>query len=265
VRGIRKLDPPTNVSPDDQEQCSMVAAEKQFLDALADAPDPPGYARARFDTMEKKKLRAALYREQRSICVYCERRIQDKEGVDPPPVEHWHALSRYPHLSHRWRNLYLSCTTAGTCDDAKKHRRLCWDEGDGEHADLPWPADRSYERCVGFTSDGYAYVREDAPLDDAHKRALALAIEDRADGAGKRTSILNLNHPALRTAREAEIDAERARMERDFPNRRATREQKEARAAALLDESPYPPSVSVRVAWLRKELGKHAPPREPAP
>ena len=262
MRGIVKRAPPRNVSPDGQERASMQQAERNMRAGLPAAADPSHHARAHFDAMDKKKLRAVLLQEQRAICVYCERRIKDEEGEEVPPIEHWRSLSGCPDVALHWRNLYLSCPFTGTCDDAKAHRRLRWDEAD---ADLPWPVEMQYERCVGWRSNGDIYVRTDAPLSDAQRRALELAIADRAAGAAKRTAILNLNHPALREARAAAIDAERARMGRDFPNRTATTEEKAERAAAMLDESPYPPFVSIRVAWLRKELGKNAPPVEPAP
>ena len=152
------------------------------------------------------------------------------------------------------KNLYLSCTFVGTCDDAKADGRLAWSEDD---ADLPWPADASYEEWMGFTSGGETYVRRDAPITLAARRALELAIADQADGARRRRSILNLNHPALIEARKAAIDAERARMARDFPNRHATEDERRARADAMLNDRPYPPFVSIRVAYLRKTLGKN--------
>ena len=102
MRAVSKGKPPRNVSPDGQTPSSMQAAEKHLQATLAVAADLAAHARARFDGLDKKKLRAVLYEEQRHICVYCERRIA--EGADVPPIEHWQSLSRCPHLALRWKN-----------------------------------------------------------------------------------------------------------------------------------------------------------------
>ena len=71
-----------------------------------------------------------------------------------------------------------------------------------------------------------------------------------------RRSIVNLNDPALVKARVAAVRGERKRMERDYRNRTATRDQREERAAQLLGRDQLPEFVSIRVAWLRKTLGR---------
>ena len=77
------------------------------------------------------------------------------------------------------------------------------------------------------------FVRADAQMSDATRRALQLAI--------KRDGILNLNDPSLRTARAATLDQERTRLGRDFKNQTASREERAERATAMLD-SRCPPS-----------------------
>ena len=121
---------------------------------------------------------------------------------------------------------------------------------------MPWPVDFRYEDVVGFSSRGEIYVRSDVTLPDAVRRALDLAIVDRPDDDRVRRSIVNLNHPALVRARSAAVRGERRRMERDFRNRTATRDERDARATRLLGEDPRPAFVSIRVAWLRKRLGR---------
>ena len=122
-------------------------------------------------------------------------------------------------------------------------------------AHMPWPVDLRYEDVVGFTSRGKIYIRSDVALPDATRRALELALVDRTDGTRDRRGIVDLNHPSLVTARAAALQGERKRMERDFRNRTATREEREARATRRLDQDPRPAFVSIRVAWLRKTLG----------
>ena len=116
--------------------------------------------------------------------------------------------------------------------------------------------DFRYEDVVGFTGDGRIYVRADVTLADGIRRALELAIADRADGDRVRRGILNLNHQALVKARTAAVRGERKRMERDFENRTATRDEREERASELLGRRPLPEFVSVRVSWLRRRLGR---------
>ncbi|WP_295443452.1 hypothetical protein [uncultured Thiodictyon sp.] len=120
----------------------------------------------------------------------------------------------------------------------------------------PWLTDFEYDRVLGFTSGGEIYVRTDAILDSAMRSTLELAIDDRADGTNVRKAILNLNHPALVAARKAAIDAERARMERDFKGKTASREEREARAVVLLGRKTFDSFVSIRICWIRKRLGK---------
>ena len=251
MRGISKPWPPTDVYPDGHERASLREAEEAFVAELQEARDQRTFARSEFNGLAKQKLRAVMYGEQRSLCIYCEREIT--EGYPPPTIEHWRPLSIEPRLALHWNNLYLSCTWSETCDSAKDDRPLRWDETDPH---MPWPVDLPYEDFVGFTSRGEVYVRSDVALPDAARRALELAIADRPDGARVRRGIVNLNHPALVAARAAAIDSERTRIARDFENRTATRNGREVRAAHRLGQDPRPALVSIRVAWLRKSLGR---------
>ena len=121
---------------------------------------------------------------------------------------------------------------------------------------MPWSVDLRYEDVVGFTSRGEIYVRSDVTLPDAIRRAIELAIAGRTDGDRVRRSIVNLNDPALVKARSAVVRGERKRMEKDFENRTATRDEREERATQLLGREQLPAFVSIRVAWLRKRLGR---------
>jgi len=251
VRGISKPWPPGDVYPDGHEPSSLREAEEAYLAALPAEADQAKFARSEFDRLEKRKLRAEMYREQRSLCVYCESRIA--EGNQTPRIEHWRPLSLNPRLALHWKNLYLSCPSVETCDCAKGDRPFQWDDDDSH---MPWPTDLRYEDVVGFTSRGEIYVRSDVPLPDATRRALELAIADCPDGARTRRGIVNLNHPALVAARAAALDSERTRLERDFENRTASRDEREEQANEILAQDTFPAFVSIRVAWLRKRLGR---------
>ena len=251
MRGLAKPWPPSNVSPDGQEPRRFADAEQEFLAALTGRTDKAKFARTEFDQLDKAKLRRVMYGEQRSLCIYCERRVSELES--PPRIEHWRPLSGDPELALHWDNLYLSCSTDDTCDRAKDKRRLKADDAD---PDLPWPTVLDYERLVGFTSRGEMCVRDDVPMGEATRTALELAIDDGQHDGRQRRAILNLNHPTLVAARSATLDSERTRLDRDFPQRTAAREERAARATQLLDQAPRPDFVSIRVAWLRKTLGR---------
>ena len=249
MRGISKPWPPRDVYPDDQEPASLREAEHAYLAAVPQARDQVSLARSEFDRLAKQKLRVVMYREQRSLCVYCERRIS--EDYPTPRIDHWRPLSLDLALALHWDNLYLSCPSPETCDSAKGDHPFRWDD-----AHMPWPVNFRYENVVGFTSRGEIYVRSDGTLPEFVRRVIELAIAGRPNDARDRRGIVNLNHPALVAARAAAVDGERTRMAKDFENRTATRVEREERASQLLDRGKLPAFVSMRVAWLRKTLGR---------
>lgn len=250
MRGLRKPWPPGDVSPDGQEARTWKQAQDEFLAGLPGAADRVGHARTTFDSMEKRKLRAVMYREQGELCVYCERRIA--EGNPSPRIDHWSPLSAAPELALHWPNLHLSCATDTTCDCRKRETPLRADPAD---ADLPWPVDHPYERCVGFTSLGEVYVRTDAPLDDVQRRALVFALGVPHDDTRKDNGVLNLNHPALVAARIAALDSERSRLKREYKGKTASHEERAARATELIKGQPRREFISIRVCWLERSLG----------
>lgn len=258
MRGVAKRWPPRNVSPDGQPPATLKEAEQDLLASLPLAKDRVKHARSKFDSLDKKKLREPLVRDQRCLCVYCEDKLEVKDDTPQeriPHIEHWRPLSDLPEKALCWDNLYLSCPNKNTCDGAKGDRRLACEADE----DLPRPCDAPYHEWIGFTNLGRIYVRADARINEATRKALELAIADQQDGARVRCSILNLNDRELVAARKRAIDIERARMAKDYPDEHASREERHARAAKLLEEEHYPSFVSIRVAYLRKTLGKHQP------
>lgn len=251
MRALRKPWPPADVSPDGQDARTWRQAEQEFLAGLETAADRAVYARTTFDSMEKRKLRAVMYREHGELCVYCERRVSESQPT--PRIDHWRPLSAAPNLALHWKNLYLSCATDATCDVHKHESPL---KAAATDPDLPWPVDHAYERCVGFTSLGEVYVRSDAPLDDTQRRALVHALGVPHDDEVKDNGVLNLNHPKLVAARIAALDSERTRLERQHKGKTATRDEREARKTALLGEHPLQEFVSIRARWLDRSLGK---------
>ena len=121
---------------------------------------------------------------------------------------------------------------------------------------MPWPVEFPYQDVVGFSTRGEIYVRSDVTLPEGTRRALKLAIGDRTDGGQAQPGIVNLNDPALVKARVAAVRGERRRMERELKNGTASSDEREERASRLLGMRRLPEFVSIRVAWLRKRLGK---------
>ena len=80
----KKPRPPENISPDGQAPRRFVDAEQEYLAALGSRPNKARFARTEFNQLDKAKLRQVMYGEQRSICVYCERRLS--EGVHRHPT-----------------------------------------------------------------------------------------------------------------------------------------------------------------------------------
>ena len=103
------------------------------------------------------------------------------------------------------------------------------------------------------------YVRADAPLTDQQKSALWLAIQDHEVGGQTKPTLLNLNSYSLINARKAAIDAEKARLSREFPGGLASRQDREARANDLAAGRVTVGFVSARIAYLLHEAGKNRP------
>ena len=124
----------------------------------------------------------SMCREQRSLCIYCERR--DRRGL---PTRHLglttgDPLSRDPRLALHWENLYLSCPRPETCDSAKADHPFRWDA-------MPAPTYALARGRVGTrTSSASPPAARStsarmSTLPDAIRQALELAIGGRTDGA----------------------------------------------------------------------------------
>ena len=87
MRKLSKPWPPADVSPTGQQQRSFAQAENAYRAALPDEVAPVTFARSEFDRLEKTKLRAVMYVEQRSLCIFCERRIEEVSPL--PRIDHW--------------------------------------------------------------------------------------------------------------------------------------------------------------------------------
>lgn len=263
MRMVMKGPAPLNVSPKGQTPMRFVEAEKELIRLLEafvpvvaekEREERTILARGRFDAMNKRVIRDALIAEQHGLCVYCEDRVREPEHGTPPPIEHWRPLSLSHHTAIHWRNLYQSCDRVACCDDRKDNVALA--ANDDEY--LPWPCEFAYEEVIGVSRSGDLFVRTDGRLSREQREMLTAALgrstEDRELGDADAT--LNLNHPVLREARLAAIEAERERLARKSPGRVVPAADREARAAELLAEKTRMPFISARVAWLRRQLGQ---------
>ncbi len=245
MRFIEKGPPPANVCADGQQEMSFEECERDFLGRLKEIEGDvkrSQWARDYFNGIVKKRLRDALRPEQRSLCVYCEDRVDEPPTAPFPPVEHWRPVSGSHETAVCWQNLYLSCDRDKCCDDQKRFAELASPEG--EH--LPWPCDFPYERVIGIDPIGVVFVRRNGVLNDelceVLTRAIGRATDDGVRGDPK--SILNLNHPTLCAARLGAITAEAER------SKTLSQAEREMRADALLRAPRRVAFVSARVAWL---------------
>lgn len=246
MRQVSKQQPQTNVSPPGQLPRTLAQAAVDFGNGV-----PSSDARSAFDALHKPALRQPLYVEQHHVCVFCEQEI--RESAPAPPIDHWRPVCLHPRDAFTWDNLHLSCSTPDTCDTRKGSRPL---QANPTDPYLPWPGQYAYEEVLGFTSGGMIYVRRDATLSPAMRGALELAIDGQPGIAGRRAAILNLNAAKLREARAAAIDDEVYALQADFGETTPAPEQLQARAASLLAAERWPGFVSIRVAWLRGEVGQ---------
>lgn len=110
MRGVSKPWPPADVYPEGHQPHTLCDAEREYREALPAHANRVSFARTEFDRLDKGKLRAVMYREQGSLCIYCERQID--EGSPAPRIEHWRPLSDRPEEALHWRNLYLFLSDA---------------------------------------------------------------------------------------------------------------------------------------------------------
>lgn len=246
MRGFSKQPPPANVSPPGRPVRSLTQAAMEFASGLLGTD-----ARRAFDALHKPALRMQLLSEQHHLCVFCEQELGESGGT--PRIDHWRPVQLSPTEVFNWKNLHLSCATPNTCDTCKDCKPLKCLPADTE---LPWPTEYAYEEVLGFTSGGRVYVRCDVDIDEGVRRALNLAIDGLREEGLCRRAILNLNAPALTTAREAAIDDEEGALSSAHGGQEVDRELREERVAILHGALRKPAFVSIRVAWLRKELGK---------
>lgn len=250
MRGIRKGKPPSNVSPPGQKPRSFKETQLSLRGALKSTEDSAKgqIARAEFDGLDKASLRRALHREQKGLCVYCERKLPEPglEGKDARagttgigPVAHWEPIACAPAEALDWDNLHLSCSSNTTCDGAQKNRSL----------GLPVPSRENYEDSLEY--DSYGNIKARASLREGLRMPLKAAIGTEAE-----PGLLNLNCRTPRDARVAALKRLKMELEKANSNKQVSREHLLQRASALLDLDPFPALVSLKVGWLLRQASR---------
>lgn len=143
-------------------------------------------------------------------------------------------------------------TAFDTMEKARLRERLlaeqvgiCIYKADRSLRGIPVPSELRYEQHLGYTRYGEMYARS-----GPHRAALDAAI-GTADAPG----VLNLNAAAQRLVREGVLRGVRRALERDYPDRTATAQQRAAEASRLLQLRPLPAHISLQVAWLTGTIG----------
>lgn len=216
----------------------------------------PERARELFDQVSARVTNPQLLAEQRHLCVFCERRIEDEPPNEPKKYDekeaafqahglrraHWVPLSKNPKGALDWRNIYASCNTKQTCDRRQGDREL----------GLRLPCNADHSAALQCRSDGVYKVRVDAVLTPEERAALEKAL-GRPNHDDRETT-LYLNHPTLVRARAAAIDVAREIIVLETRGRPASREQRAAIADKLLRATERRPFVTVYEQYFRKQL-----------
>lgn len=133
----------------------------------------------------KKQLKAALMKEQYSICCYCCCQI----GENTSHIEHFKPRSKFGKDTLRYTNLHASCM--GKNDKATKNNLNCGMAKKDQYDNLLLsPLEEECEKAFRYTSDGKI-----APVQDA---ILGKRAEYTID-------VLQLNNPVLKKARCAAV------------------------------------------------------------
>lgn len=203
-----------------------------------------------------KSVRAALRRDQDSLCAYCGRRLilppQDLEeqerrdrGDDDPgncmKIEHFEARSARPERMFDWDNLLGVCSghvvingqAIETCDSARGNRPL-------------------HIHPVNHPQDpAELFPIHDGHQRDAHGRPRLGEVLPRGDDAQTDTTTLNLNAAHLVEDRAGVIRDLRVKLSKDDS---APAIQRLFRVATIPGSDGLPPYAHIAAAYLSRKL-----------
>lgn len=177
------------------------------------------------DYRGKHELRSSLLRDQRGICCYCMRRIED----DPArtKIEHLHSQARHPNAQLEWKNLFLACVGG---QSARPAQQTC-DTSKGD-ADIGIDPAAIREDDFSYTEQGRIQSRNPESQQDLDE-------------------VLNLNEATLTRARIAALDELRKRLQQKLGARGAwTRDALGRERDALRAQQPLPELIGVLEYWI---------------
>lgn len=131
--------------------------------------------RAQFDLLPKDEIRECLLKEQRYLCAYCMKRIEN-DGMHMT-IEHWYPLSKDKERALEYSNML------GVCDGGRKvnlpegmHRILCCDAYKGDETEMTLnPMNQQQMQLIKYTKNGEIYTDpEDRDLENDIKYKLRL-------------------------------------------------------------------------------------------
>ncbi len=158
-------------------------------------------------TPVKQDVRAALLRDQLTLCCYCLRRISSEERPHPtkrdaPPVirmkvEHWKSQDSSPHLQLVWTNLLGACPGS---EGSSPHRQTC-DTRKGKSAIALNPLDPAHIATLRCSSNGILKSTDSHFQEDIEQR-------------------LNLNDPILVEDRRVQIHRQLKQLQAQYPTQK---------------------------------------------
>lgn len=144
-------------------------------------------ARIAFDQLNKDLIRKQLYKEQKSLCAYCMRKlvIDDKSAFEAATIEHWTPISADATKALDYRNMML-CSDGGRRSTKLPHI-LCCDAAKGDKTITISPYRQEQMKRIRYRRDGDIFVDpEDKLL--SHDINYVLKLNGDLDENGRRIS-----------------------------------------------------------------------------
>ena len=160
---IRKGPPSTEVSQE-------INRVKRDFDWSHVAKDDQNKARTAFDQLDKKMIRDQLFREQKSLCVYCMRKLKNDESAS---IEHWIPISSDATKALDYSNMMLCCD--GGRSSAVMPRVLCCDAAKADRVISISPYKEEQMERIKYRSSGeIVIVPQDKELEHDINQVLKL-------------------------------------------------------------------------------------------
>lgn len=158
------------------------SSDKEFLDKVAKIKNSTEWKQAKendtkvirqcFDSLPKECIRKNLLQEQRYLCAYCMKRINDNPF--DVAIEHWFPLSKDKEKALDYNNMIGVCKGGASVKvTGREKRELCCDAYKGDEEITISPLNRDHMERIKYTKDGKIYT-SDPILDEDIKERLRL-------------------------------------------------------------------------------------------